>query len=61
MLLKTLYRKLLCLIGDHKWTNSAEEGNPPTDEQLVNTYSGYTDYAKLYCKHCKTVSRLSCS
>ena len=53
--MKKFFRKLLCLIGDHDWTCKAEQGIPPTQQQLDGGVAGFYDYAAVYCKHCGTI------
>ena len=60
MLVKNITRKFLCLIGDHEWTSAALEGHKPTQSQLNAGLLGFKEYAIMYCKHCKKISRLSC-
>jgi hypothetical protein len=43
----------------HNWTSAAEEGFPPTQDQLKNGISGFKDYAVMYCKDCGKESKLS--
>ena len=51
-------RKLLCFSGNHEWTCDAEQGIQATKEQLSGI-NGFWSYAKMYCKHCKKMSRLN--
>ena len=44
---------------NHDWTCNAMESIPATPEQLAGGLDGFYDYAKMYCKRCKTVSKLS--
>lgn len=57
--MKKLIRVLLCLIGDHEWTCAAAQGIKPTAEQVKAGIAGFHEYATMYCKHCRHVSRLS--
>ncbi len=43
----------------HDWTSAVLEGNKPTQEQLDAAEEGFMDYAKLYCRNCGAISRLS--
>ena len=57
--MKSFWRKLLCIIGDHEWTCKAEQGIKPTKEELTNPLVGFAIYSRMYCKHCGKVSHLS--
>lgn len=46
------------LWGLHDWTCAAEQGIPPTTEQL-KSLDGFYDFAKMYCKRCNHISELS--
>lgn len=54
------FKKLwLCkIIQSHDWTCKAGEGIKPTEEEL-STADSFWSYAKLYCKECGHVSKLS--
>lgn len=43
----------------HEWTCAAEEGKPPTPEQIGGGVEGFWSYATMYCKRCGEVSELS--
>jgi hypothetical protein len=43
----------------HDWTCAAEEGVKPTEKQLSGGFEGFMDYAKMYCRRCGEVSKLS--
>jgi len=47
------------LFGLHDWTCAREQGIPATQDQISGGVQGFTNYAKLYCKDCGTISRLS--
>lgn len=50
---------MLCrVLGNHDWTSRAQQGIPPTREQL-STPDGFWDYAKMFCRRCGRVSRLN--
>lgn len=51
--MKNLLRKILCFLGEHKWTCDAEKGIEPIKGQ------DFRDYATMYCDYCKKISRLS--
>ena len=54
------YRWFSCRVMKyHEWTCNAEQGIPPTKEELETGIKGFNSYAKMYCKHCKTISKLS--
>lgn len=56
---KLLKKIFLCwIIGFHDWTCKAEEGIPPTKEEVEST-KGFFIYATMYCKRCNKVSDLS--
>lgn len=57
--MKKLWRWFLCLTGDHDWTCAKDEKIEPTQAQLDAGADGFFDYAKLYCRACGKVSRLS--
>lgn len=58
--MKKLLRKLWCFLGNHNWTSKAMEGIAPDPHRVALDALGYfPEYAKMYCKHCGTVSRLS--
>ena len=65
---------ILCkILKDHDWTSANQEGIPPTQDQfqyinsltsnaqdqLDNSGVGFAEYAKMYCKRCGYVSKLS--
>jgi len=57
-----LSRTILCdLLGDHcgQWTSAAEQGIPPTPEQVKAGYEGFKEYAKMYCRRCGRESKLN--
>jgi hypothetical protein len=58
-MLKKIWGKLLCLIGDHDWTCKAEEGIKPDKGSFTNPLEGFKEYSKMYCKRCGGVSDLS--
>jgi hypothetical protein len=58
-ILKTLWIKFNCFIGNHDWTCKAEQGIKPTEEELRDPIAGFKLYAGMYCKHCGRISRLS--
>jgi hypothetical protein len=37
----------------HDYTCDAEQGIPPTQEQLDDGVDGFMRYAKMYCNKCK--------
>ncbi len=43
----------------HNWTSAAQEGFPPTQEQVDSGINGFKDYAVMYCKDCGKISKLS--
>lgn len=47
------------ILNFHEWTCNAEEGIKPTEKQLNSGISGFYDYAKMYCKHCKKESKFN--
>lgn len=47
------------ILFSHKWTCNAEQGIPPTKEQLATGIKGFNSYAKMYCKRCNKISKLS--
>jgi len=49
----------MCLMGMHEWTCAAEQGIPPTKEQLIYLPEGFYDYATMYCKNCGKRSKLN--
>jgi hypothetical protein len=54
-----LSRLFFCKIMDsHEWTSNAQQGIPPTPEQLKSV-AGFWDYATMYCKRCGHISELS--
>lgn len=56
----SILRWFLChVLGDHDWTCAAKEGIPATQRQLNKGMAGFYSYATMYCKHCKTISKLS--
>ncbi|MBA7658394.1 hypothetical protein ES703_66345 [subsurface metagenome] len=55
-MIKKLWEKILCWIGDHEWTCAAEEGIKPTPLQLKQGVAGFKDYGKMYCKRCGKLS-----
>ena len=58
--MKKLFGKLACLIGDHDWTSKALQGLKYDPARVSDDPVGYfREYAQLYCKRCKRVSRLS--
>lgn len=53
------YRLWNCRIWKfHDWTSAAQQGIPPTPEQLKSV-DGFWDYATMYCKRCGRISNLS--
>jgi hypothetical protein len=46
-------------MGMHQWTCKSAEGIPPTKEELESGLKGFNSYAKMYCKDCKKISKLS--
>lgn len=57
--MKKAIKQFFCGLAGHEWTCDAEEGIKPTQHQLDNGAVGFFDYAKMYCKRCKYVSKLS--
>ncbi len=58
--MKKLLRNIWCFLGNHDWTCKAYQGILPDAVKLQADPLGYFhEYAKMYCKHCGTVSRLS--
>jgi hypothetical protein len=58
-MIKKIIRKLLCWTNyHHEWTCHAEQGIPATNEQLKSE-KGFWEYARMYCKHCKKMSKLN--
>jgi len=57
--LAVIWKKFLCLIGDHEWTCKAEQGIKPTKEELAVPFVGFQIYSAMYCKHCGRISALS--
>ena len=59
-MIKKLWGKFLCLIGDHEWTGDALEGIPPSEEVLElakkDPLAGFRQFSKMYCKRCGKVS-----
>lgn len=47
------------IMQSHDWTSAAQEGVPPTPEQLAGGVVGFWDYAKMYCKRCDVESMCS--
>jgi hypothetical protein len=47
------------ILFSHKWTCNAEQGIPPTKEELTTGIKGFNSYAKMYCKRCNKISKLS--
>jgi hypothetical protein len=47
------------IMKNHEWTCNAEQGIKPTKEELESGLKGFNSYAKMYCKHCKKISKLS--
>jgi hypothetical protein len=47
------------IMGMHDWTCKASEGIPPTKEELETGIKGFNAYAKMYCKCCHKISKLS--
>ncbi len=45
--------------GFHDWTSAAQQGIPPTPEQLKTGIEGFNSYATMYCKRCGHISLLS--
>jgi hypothetical protein len=43
----------------HDWTSAAQQGIPPTPEQLKAGIAGFNSYATMYCKRCGHISKLS--
>jgi len=59
-MIKKLWRKFLCKIGDHDWTSKAMEGIKPDVAKIFADPTGhFKEYAKMYCKHCGHVSTLN--
>lgn len=54
-----ILQRVWCWFGWHDWTCAAEQGIKATNEQLADPFCGFWDYAKMYCKHCGTESRIS--
>jgi hypothetical protein len=46
-------------MGMHQWTCKSMEGIPPTKEELETGIKGFNSYAKMYCKRCNKISKLS--
>lgn len=61
-MLKSLWGKFLCLIGDHVWTGDAIKGIAPSKEiaELAkrDPLAGFIKYSKMYCDRCGRVSTL---
>ncbi len=57
--MKKMWRLFLCLIGDHDWTNKAEQEIPPTRLEHKLGVVGFKKYATMYCKHCGQISEFS--
>ena len=56
-LLKVIW---VCRIwGMHTWTCAAEQGKPPTPEQVAGGIKGFWDYARMYCARCGRESEVS--
>lgn len=55
-MIKKLFGKFLCFIGDHDWTGDALEGIPPSDEikELAqkDPLAGFKKFSAMYCKRC---------
>jgi hypothetical protein len=47
------------IMGMHQWTCKSMEGIPPTKEELETGIKGFNSYAKMYCKRCNKISKLS--
>jgi len=54
-----LIQQIYCLFGFHEWTCNADQNIKATQAQINNGIDGFWDYAKMYCKHCKTESKLN--
>ena len=48
-----------CGIKGHDWTCAAKEGIAPTSKQLRNGIEGFENYAIMYCKKCKYISKFN--
>jgi hypothetical protein len=62
-MIKILWGKLLCLIGDHDWTGAALDGIPP-DQRIIelaekDPLAGFKEYSAMYCRRCGCRSDLS--
>lgn len=55
-MIKNLFRKFLCFIGDHAWTCKAEEGVKPNILEGEDPLAAFNRYATMYCKYCRKVS-----
>lgn len=49
--------KLRCWLGRHDWTCKAEQGIPPSKDELEGGLDGFWRYAAMYCKRCGKVYR----
>jgi hypothetical protein len=62
-MIKILWGKLLCLIGDHDWTGAAREGIPPSKKIIElakkDPLAGFKKYSTMYCRRCGRVSDYS--
>ena len=57
VIMKRLWRRILCLLGAHDWTTDEEQGKPLNIEEILLGKYGFGIYSKRYCKHCGHVAR----
>lgn len=56
--MKKLIKRFVCWFRGHDWTCAAQQGIPPTRQQM-DKIDGYKDYAKMYCARCGKESKLN--
>jgi hypothetical protein len=63
VMIRKLWGKFLCLIGDHEWTGAALDGIPPDDRIKAlakkDPLAGFKEYSEMYCRRCGRKSDLS--
>ena len=61
-MIKKLWGKFLCMIGDHEWTGDALKGIPPSNWVVevakTDPVEGFKQYSRMYCDRCGQRSNL---
>lgn len=59
MKISEVVNKIKCFLGLHEWISKIEENVKMEIPDNVDLKTIFYDYSKIYCKHCRKISKYS--